>query len=103
MSNFLPILEEEIGVAIGRLIERAVSQMKEDLGWDDMTSKPGHWLLQTVFWLVSGKIIDDKNVGKFKDLDLANSNKYSASLCDATAPRRSRPDREKNRSYHLVC
>ena len=70
--GLLPILEEEIGVAIGRLIERAVSQMKEDLGWDDITSEQGHWLLQTVFWLVSGKILHDKNVGKFKDLDLAN-------------------------------
>jgi hypothetical protein len=35
-----------------------------------VTDEQGHWLLQTVFWLVSAKIVRDKWVDRFADLDL---------------------------------
>jgi hypothetical protein len=35
-----------------------------------VTSAQGHWLFQTVFWLVSGKILHDKQVESFGNLDL---------------------------------
>jgi len=35
-----------------------------------VTEQQGHWLLQTVFWLVSGKILRDKQVERFEDLNL---------------------------------
>ncbi|MDA1054333.1 MAG: N-6 DNA methylase [Planctomycetota bacterium] len=66
----LPLIEEEVGTALSRLISRNVTGLKKRLGWDDVTSEQGHWLLQTVFWLVSGKILRDKQVPSFEDIDL---------------------------------
>ena len=68
--GMMPLIEEEVGTALSRLISRNVSGLKKRLGWDDVTSEQGHWLLQTVFWLVSGKILRDKQVPSFEDIDL---------------------------------
>ncbi len=66
----MPVVEEQVGKSLERLIERNVSELKGRLGWAEVTSKQGHWLLQTVFWLVSAKILRDKQVASFEDLDL---------------------------------
>ncbi|MBN1909417.1 MAG: N-6 DNA methylase [Pirellulales bacterium] len=66
----MPLVEEEVGMALSRLISRNVSELKGRLGWSDVTSKQGQWLLQTIFWLVSGKILRDKQVPTFEDVDL---------------------------------
>jgi hypothetical protein len=68
--GLMPMVEKQLGNSLGRLIERNVSELKGSLGWEDVTSEQGHWLLQTVFWLVSAKILRDKHVESFKDLDL---------------------------------
>lgn len=70
--GLMPLIEEEVGEALGGLIERNVSNLKNQLGWDTVTTKQGHWLLKTVFWLVSGKILRDKEVSTFNDLDLSD-------------------------------
>ena len=70
--GLMPLLEQEVGTALSRLLERTVSELKERLGWDDVTPEKGHWLLQTVFWLLSGKILRDKRVSTFEDLDLSD-------------------------------
>ncbi|MGO9269444.1 MAG: N-6 DNA methylase [Terriglobia bacterium] len=66
----MPLVEEEVGISLGVLIERNVSGLKNRLGWGEVTDEQGRWLLQTVFWLVSGKILRDKEVDSFEDLDL---------------------------------
>ncbi len=66
----MPLVEEEVGTALSRLIARNVTGLKKRLGWDEVTSKQGQWLLQTIFWLVSGKILRDKQVPTFEDVDL---------------------------------
>ena len=68
--GLMPLVEEQVGRSLGGLIERNVSGLKSRLGWDEITDEQGHWLLQTVFWLVSGKILRDKQVQSFEDLDL---------------------------------
>ncbi|MDA1315717.1 MAG: hypothetical protein O2968_20535, partial [Acidobacteria bacterium] len=68
--GLMPLVEEEVGRSLGNLIERNVSELRARLGWDEVTDKQGHWLLKTVFWLVSGKILRDKQVQSFEDLDL---------------------------------
>jgi len=68
--GLLPLVEEQVGQALGKLIERTVADLKTSMGWDELTDKQGHWLLQTVFWLVSGKILRDKHVEGFEDLNL---------------------------------
>lgn len=70
--GLMPLVEEEVGEVLGRLIERSVSDLKARLGWREVTGSQGHWLLQTVFWLVSGKILRDKQVDAFADLDLTD-------------------------------
>jgi len=68
----MPLLEEELGKSLATLIERNVSTLKSHLGWKQVTEEQGRWLLQTIFWLVSGKILRDKRVGMFEDLNLSN-------------------------------
>lgn len=69
--GLMPLVEEEVGDALGRLIERNVTDLKGKLGWEDLTSAQSNWLIKSVFWLVSGKILRDKKVNSFEDLDLA--------------------------------
>jgi hypothetical protein len=68
--GLMPLVEEEVGKSLDRLIEQNVSGLKERLGWGRVTDDQGRWLLQTVFWLVSGKILSDKQVAAFRDLKL---------------------------------
>lgn len=68
--GLMPLVEEEVGRSLGGLIERNVSGLKGRLGWGEISDEQGHWLLQTVFWLVSAKILRDKQVPGFQDLDL---------------------------------
>ena len=68
--GLMPLLEEEVGTALGRLIERNVTELKSRLGWSDVSSEQGHWLIQTIFWLVSGKVLRDKNVEAFNGVNL---------------------------------
>ena len=68
--GLMPLVEEQVGRSLGELIERNVSGLKGRLGWDEITDEQGHWLLQAVFWLVSAKILQDKQVQSFADLDL---------------------------------
>ena len=68
--GLMPLVEEEVGKSLGMLIERNVSELKRWLAWEKVTVEQGRWLLQTIFWLVSGKILHDKQVQSFEDLDL---------------------------------
>ena len=68
--GLMPLVEGEVGRSLENLIERNVSELKNRLGWGEVSSEQGHWLLQTVFWLVSAKILRDKQVATFEDLDL---------------------------------
>jgi hypothetical protein len=70
--GLMPLVEEEVGKALGKLVERNVISLKKKLGWSDLSDEQGHWLLKTVFWLVSGKILRDKQVPSFDDLILKN-------------------------------
>jgi type I restriction-modification system DNA methylase subunit len=70
--GLMPLVEEEVGEALSRLIERNVSGLKSRLGWSDVTEEQGHWLLKSVFWLVSAKILRDKQVPHFDDIELVD-------------------------------
>lgn len=68
--GLMPLVEAEVGQSLSRLIERNVTDLKRSLGWKEVDAEEGHWLLKTVFWLVSGKILHDKQVAGFQNLDL---------------------------------
>jgi hypothetical protein len=68
--GLLPLVEEQVGKSLQKLVERNVAELKRFMGWVQVTDEQGHWLIQTVFWLVSGKILRDKQVQGFADLNL---------------------------------
>lgn len=68
--GLMPLVESEIGKALGDLIARTVCSLKSRLGWHSLTRKKSDWLLKSVFWLLAAKILRDKNVPAFADIDL---------------------------------
>jgi len=70
--GLMPVVEREAGEALGRLIERQVSSLTSLMKWRAVSQQKGKWLLQTVFWLVAAKILSDKRVPEFADLDLSD-------------------------------
>jgi hypothetical protein len=70
--GLMPLVEEQLGQALSNLIERNVAGMKSRLGWSEVTAEQGHWLLKSIFLLVSGKVLRDKGVPRFEDLEIAD-------------------------------
>ncbi len=70
--GLMPLVEGEIGEAIGRLVERTVRQMRDDINLPQVTPAFGKWLFQCVFWLIAGKILKDKDVPRFRNAELSD-------------------------------
>lgn len=68
--GLMPLVEKQVGKSLETLVVRNVSELKDSLGWKDPTDEQGHWLLKAIFWLLSGKILRDKRVPTFEQLDL---------------------------------
>ncbi len=87
--GLMPLVEEEAGRKLTRLIERTVNGTKKRLGWDEVSDTNGRWLLQSVFWLLAAKILHDKGVSKFRQLsltDLEDSYQRLAEHYDSQSP-----------------
>ncbi len=65
----MPLVEERIGGELTTLVSRNVQNLKSLLGWQTLSEKQGQWLLKSVFWIVSAKILRDKGVGRFAKLN----------------------------------
>ena len=72
--GLMPLVEAQVGGSLESLIESSVTLLKGHLQLTDISPETGHWLLQTTFWLLSGKILRDKQVPGFTDLDVRNVN-----------------------------
>jgi len=70
--GLMTLVESEMGSGLGELVERTVVELKSELGWDQPTDPQWRWLVKAVFWLLSAKILRDKNVPAFRDLDLVD-------------------------------
>jgi len=81
-AGLMPLIEEEVGTSLEQLIERNVTTTKSRLGWDAISEQQGHWLLKSVFWMVSAKILRDKEVPNFEQLDLLDVEAVFAALAD---------------------
>ena len=96
--GLMPLLEEEIGQALSRLVERVVRDLNVALDAPRMTGKRAQWLFLTVFWLLAAKILRDKQVASFESLDLTDidevfariANHYGSSLSLHTRKSRER-------------
>ena len=69
--GLMPVVESEVGKALGDLIARAVSSLKSQLRWTDPTNVRSNWPLKSVFWLLAAKILRDKGVSGFRNIDLS--------------------------------
>lgn len=79
-AGLMPLVEEEVGTSLEQLIERNVTTTKSRLGWHAISEQQGHWLLKSIFWLVSAKILRDKEVASFEQLDLLDVEGVFAAL-----------------------
>lgn len=70
--GLMPIVEQQVGESLGHLIERVIGELKRFLGWHEIDDFQGKWLIQAIFWLISAKILHDKQVDGFLDLNLTN-------------------------------
>jgi type I restriction-modification system DNA methylase subunit len=87
--GLMPLVEEEAGRKLSTLIERTVVEAKSRLGWRTISEEQGQWLLKSNFWLLAAKILRDKSVPTFVNLDLENLNEVFARVAQhysATAP-----------------
>src|SRR4029079_7970694 len=71
-AGLMPLVEEEIGAQLSRLVERAVLDVRQGFSTDEISPELGRWLFQSVFWLLAAKILRDKGVPGFKSIDLAD-------------------------------
>lgn len=67
--GFMRLVDDEIGQELTGLVERAVNALASAYG-AQYTSEEGRWILQWAFRLLAGKILRDKGVPKFRELDL---------------------------------
>ncbi|NQU25489.1 MAG: N-6 DNA methylase [Candidatus Nealsonbacteria bacterium] len=70
--DLLPLVEREAGTALTRLIEEGYATLQDRLGWGNPDSSQGQWMLKSVFWMVSAKMLRDKGVETFSDLDFSD-------------------------------
>jgi len=70
--GLMPLVESEIGEALGSLIERSVSTLKSRLAWRKLSEAQSDWLLKSVFWLLAAKILRDKQVAAFSEIQLSD-------------------------------
>lgn len=72
--TLMPLIESHIGAQLGNLVEHVVRQLRESLcpAIGKLTPQIGQRLVQSAFWLLAGKILHDKKVPSFKQLDLSN-------------------------------
>ncbi len=96
--GLMPLVEAEIGNLLQGLISRNVQSLKSNLGWDVISDKQGAWLLKSVFWLVSAKILHDKNVSGFGNAVLTDVDSILDSVGDHFGAQRIAISTQKQRA-----
>ena len=74
-AGLMPLVEQETGGRVSKLLEECVRELADALGWtrledsraDDRKAK---WLIKAPFWLLAAKILRDKRVRDFIHIDL---------------------------------
>lgn len=68
--GLMPLFEHEMGDHLSKLIRRMCDTLHNEIGNPDINEDLGRWLFQSVFRLSAAKILTDKKVPKFSDLNL---------------------------------
>jgi len=71
--GLMPLLEQEAGEMIERLLLDSVAEARERMGWTKpLDLNQGQWLVKSVFWLLGAKMLHDKGVEGFIRLNFGN-------------------------------
>lgn len=68
--GLMPLFEHEMGRQLSRLIRRMCDALLTELGKPKVDENLGRWLFRSVFRLLAAKILNDKQVSEFSDLNL---------------------------------
>jgi type I restriction-modification system DNA methylase subunit len=68
--GLMPFFEHEMGDHLSKLIRRMCDTLHNEIGNPDINEDLGRWLFQSAFRLLAAKILTDKKVPKFTDLNL---------------------------------
>src|ERR1035437_8081273 len=73
-ADLLPMLERDAGVRLRNLFERMIDTTMDSLGWKSVPNNEddAHWLTKTNFWLLAAKLLHDKRVPRFINLDFGD-------------------------------
>jgi hypothetical protein len=96
-AGFLPLIEDEAGHKLTQLVEVVVADTKSRLGWTTISDEDGRWLLKATFWLLAGKILQDKRVRGFIGLNLTDVEEVYARLAKHYNSQTPRPVQLSNR------
>lgn len=68
--GLMPLFEHEMGDHLSKLIRRMCDALHNEIGKPDINEELGRWLFQSVFRLLAAKILTDKKVPEFSDLNM---------------------------------
>lgn len=71
-AGLMPAVEQHRGEALCRLIEGVTAKLRRSLGLQLNSRQAQEDLYRTVFWLLAAKILHDKNVPNFINIDLTD-------------------------------
>jgi hypothetical protein len=73
-ADLLPMLERDAGLHLRNLFERMVATTMDFLDWKSVpdNDEEAHWLTKTNFWLLAAKLLHDKRVPRFINLDFGD-------------------------------
>ena len=72
--GLMPLLEDEMGEHLGNLMKRVISSLQEGFTEGQLQkSESQRWIFRAAFWLLCAKILQDKRVKSFVQLDLADT------------------------------
>jgi hypothetical protein len=68
--GLMPLFEHEMGDHLSKLIRKMCDALHNEIGKPDINEDLGRWLFQSVFRLLAAKILTDKKVPEFSDLNM---------------------------------
>ncbi len=72
IGSLMGIVEEKEGKYLSELTEKIIKSLKANCASINEDKKFGKWLVQAAFWLIGAKILKDKQVPRFKNLEISN-------------------------------
>jgi len=70
--GLMPMLERETGQRLGALVEALLNVVHNAMPDSQPSKAFARWLFQSVFWLLAARLLRDKSVPSFKNVDVAD-------------------------------